>query len=206
MRAARYVAVEGTDGVGKTTLCNNLSERLRELGIAVERVREPGGTDLGEKIRQLLLHGGDMADWTEALLFAAQRSELVDKVVRPALDEGRWVLSDRSVYSSLAYQGHARGLEIEKVRAINTHALGGTLPDLVVWLETDHRVALSRQEEMDRIGSGDVFLQSRVREGYRRLWETGGERIMRIKTPGTPGQNVDRVVAVLEERGWLGAC
>lgn len=206
MNPGRYLAVEGTEGVGKTTLNRLLTDRLTERGVEVVSVREPGGTPLGEQLRSLLLHGEDMADWTEALLFAAQRSELVDRVIRPALSEGKWVLSDRCFYSSLAYQGYARGLGVSRVWAVNAAALGGTLPDLVVWLETDHRTALLRQQRPDRIGSEDASVHRQVWKGYRRLWATEPGRLLRMDGGRPPQRSVTALISSLEERGWLGPC
>lgn len=203
MNRGRYLAVEGTEGVGKTTLNQLLTHRLAERGVEVVRVREPGGTELGEQIREMLLHGDDMADWTEALLFAAQRSELIARVVRPSLCNGKWVLSDRSFISSLAYQGYARGLGVGPVLAINAPALDQTLPDLVVWLEADHRVALYRQEEPDRIGGEDLSLHQQVWKGYRRLWTAEAERMLRIDGARAPEQNAEMLISIIEQRGWL---
>lgn len=206
MNPGRYLAVEGTEGVGKTTLNRLLTDRLTRRGVEVVKVREPGGTPLGEQIRSLLLHGEDMADWTEALLFAAQRSELVTRVIRPALSEGKWVLSDRSFYSSLAYQGHARGLGVSRVWSVNAAALGGTLPDLVVWLDADHRTALLRQNRPDRIGSEDKSLHRQVWKGYRRLWTTEFGRTLRMDGGGPPQRSVEVLISALEQRGWLDPC
>lgn len=203
MSRGRYLALEGTEGVGKTTLNGLLADRLGERGVEVVRVREPGGTRLGEEIRNMLLHGGDMADWTEALLFAAQRSELISKVVKPALSEGRWVLSDRCFFSSLAYQGSARGLGVGRVWSVNSPALDGVLPDLVVWLDEDHRIGLSRQGARDRIGGSDVSLHREVRRGYRRLWAWDPGRALRADATAPPGRTCRLVLDVLEERGWL---
>ena len=199
----RYVALEGTEGVGKTTLNQLLGERLIHRGVEVVRVREPGGTPLGEQIRRMLLHGYDMADWTEALLFAAQRSELISKVVAPALTRGLWVLSDRGFYSSLAYQGHARGLGIDPVRSVNAAAMGHTLPDVVVWLDADVEVGLSRQQEPDRIGSSDVSLHQKVREGYRYLWASGEHNLLKVDATATPSHTADMLMRHFERIQWI---
>ena len=115
-----YVAFEGIEGAGKSTVAQRVGERLEADGRTVVRVREPGGTAVGERIRAILL-GHDLAPdpWTEALLFAAARAQLAAEVIGPALAEGAWVLSDRSVYSSLAYQGAGRGLGVDAVRSVN---------------------------------------------------------------------------------------
>ena len=203
---SRYLATEGTEGVGKSTLCNLLATRLAQRGIQVVRVREPGGTRLGEAVREALLHGGEMTDWSETLLFAAQRAELVDRVVRPSLSGGKWVLSDRCYYSSLAYQGYARRLGVGRVWSVNRPALGGTLPDLVVWLDMDAEAALARQQGTDRIGAADLAWHREVWKGYRGLWTSDRGRMLRVDAAAPTQRIADRLVSVLEERGWLRDC
>lgn len=167
-----YLAIEGVDGAGKSTVTGAVSEALRHAGRDVVVVREPGGTRLGEEIRSLLLHGSEMAPWTEALLFAAQRAQLVAEVVAPALADGKTVVSDRTYYSSLAYQGAARGLGVDRVRAVNETGLQGVVPDLVAVLWLDPGDALSREDGTDRIsGEGSTF-QEKVADAYRSLAET----------------------------------
>jgi dTMP kinase len=143
---------------------------FEEAGLEVVFVREPGGTQVGEGIRRLLLdRGGSMGPWTEALLFAAQRAQLAAEVVGPALRAGRAVVSDRSVYSSLAYQGGARGLGIEAVRRVNAAGLLGVWPEQVVLLRIDPEAGLRREDEADRISIEGVGLQSRVAAAYDEL-------------------------------------
>jgi len=126
----RYVAFEGIDGAGKTTVARLVAEQFRAAGEDVVFFREPGGTPVGEEIRHVLLDpSGTMAAWPEAMLFAAQRAQLAVDVIAPALADGRIVVSDRSVYSSLAYQGGARGLGIEAVRRVNAAASASTGPN-----------------------------------------------------------------------------
>lgn len=160
--SGRYIALEGIEGSGKSTVAAGLAGHLRSRGVDVIAVREPGGTRTGEGIRSLLLHGDHLEPWTEALLFAAQRAQLAAEVVRPALAAGTWVVSDRTVYSSLAYQGGARGLGIAEVRAVNAAGLLGTWPELVVLLEVDPGTGLSRQAVADRIGAEGLEFQERV--------------------------------------------
>ncbi|MFH1329507.1 MAG: dTMP kinase [Actinomycetota bacterium] len=175
----RYVAFEGADGAGKTTVAALVAQRLAARGFAVLTVREPGGTPTGEAIRDILLGlGGVVSDWAEALLFAAARSQLAAEVVGPALKAGRAVVSDRSVYSSLAYQGGARGLGIEAVRRVNEAGLGGVWPELVVLLRVDPEQGLSREAEADRISTAGVALQARVAEAYDLLAAAEPERIV----------------------------
>lgn len=173
----RYVALEGVDGAGKSTVADELVARLEGEGHDVLRVREPGGTAIGEEVRSLLLHGGDMAPWTEALLFAAQRAELAQTVIRPAMEGGAVVISDRSLYSSLAYQGGARGLGVDRVRTANLLGLGDVLPELVVVLDLSIDDALDRQQLADRIGSAGRQIQEEVSATYHRLAAEEPDRI-----------------------------
>ena len=129
-----YIALEGIEGAGKTSVQAGLRLRLEAPGREVVCVREPGGTPVGRSLRRILLDGLEPIPWAEALLFAADRAQLAAEVIRPALDRGAWVLSDRSVYSSLAYQGVGRGLGMDRIRALNELGLAGTWPDLVILL------------------------------------------------------------------------
>ena len=165
-----YVAFEGIDGAGKTTVATRVAAGLRSRGFDVVSVREPGGTPTGEAIRGILLGlGGVVGDWAEALLFAAARSQLAAEVVGPALAAGRAVVSDRSVYSSLAYQGGARGLGIEEVRRVNAAGLGGVWPETVVLLRVDPGRGFAREEEANRISEAGLAFQVKVAEAYDRL-------------------------------------
>ena len=179
-----YVAFEGPEGAGKSTVLQLVAAELVAAGDEVVTVREPGGTDLGEGIRDLLLHGPAMTAWAEALLFAAQRSQLAEEVVRPALARGAWVLSDRSVYSSLAYQGHARQLGVPEVRMVNQAGLGGTWPDTVVLLRTDPAEGLRRQRIHDRIGGEGLEFQRAVAAGYELLAKADPDRFLVVDVDG----------------------
>jgi dTMP kinase len=197
----RYVAVEGIDGAGKTTVAGALAERLRDRGFDVVEVREPGGTTTGEAIRSVLLdRGGSMADWTEALLFAAARAELAAEVVGPALASGRAVVSDRCVYSSLAYQGGARGLGIPAVRAVNEAGLQGVWPELVVLLRLDAEAGLAREDAADRISTEGVELQARVAAAYDLLAEAEPERFVVVDAAIPTGEVVDWVAREVIDR------
>ncbi|MEX1044002.1 MAG: dTMP kinase [Acidimicrobiia bacterium] len=167
--SSRYVGFEGVEGAGKSTVIKAVAASLEAAGFETVVVREPGGTPVGEEIRRLLLHSDSISDWTEAALFAASRAELVRKVVKPALDRGAFVLSDRTYYSSLAYQGGARGLGVDEVRGLNEQVLGGVLPDVVFLLLVDPAVGFARETDRDRIGSEGIDFQRRVAEAYRRV-------------------------------------
>jgi dTMP kinase len=193
----RYIAIEGADGAGKSTIAAAVVDRLRAAGRSVRLVREPGGTEIGEEIRRLLLHGSEMSPWTEALLFAAQRAQLVDEVVGPALEAGDLVVSDRSYFSSLAYQGEARGLGVEAVRSINEAGLAGVVPDLVVVLWLDPDVALARQEELDRIGAVGEEFQRLVANSYRKLAEAEPERVRLVDADRPVEAIVDEIMELI---------
>jgi len=163
----RYLAVEGVDGAGKTTVAAAVVLALEARGDEVLLVREPGGTPTGEAVRRILLHSDDsVAAWTEAMLFAASRAQLAAETIGPALEDGRLVVSDRTVYSSLAYQGGARGLGIDLVRTVNEAGLQGVWPDRVLLLDVDPAAGLDREDAADRISVEGVALQARVAEAY----------------------------------------
>jgi dTMP kinase len=162
-----FVTFEGIDRSGKTTQARLLVDALGDDAVAV---REPGGTPASERVRALLKDPGlEVGDRTEALLFAAARAELVDQVIRPALDDGRVVVSDRYIDSSLAYQGVARGLGLEDIARVNEWATGGLQPDLTVLLALPPAAAASRSGEEDRFEAEGAGLQERVRLAYEEL-------------------------------------
>jgi dTMP kinase len=197
-RNHRYIALEGGDGSGKTTLSAALAARLQAKGDEVVEVREPGGTPMGEQIRELLLDSDHVDPWAEMLLFAAQRAQLARDVVAPALERGAWVISDRTYYSSIAYQGKARGLGIELVREVNENALGGVEPGRVFVIEVDPNTALARQDRPDRIGSESVGFQEAVRAAYRELAAAEPERVILLDGSEPVEDLVDRVMRVMD--------
>lgn len=194
---SKYIALEGGDGSGKSTIARALAQRLEGLGQDVITVREPGGTPLGEAIRELLLDSETLDDWAEVFLFAAQRAELAREVVIPALESGSWVVSDRSYYSSIAYQGKARGLGEDEVREINELGLDGTVPDHVFVLDAEPEAALARQHREDRIGGEGVDFQKRVREAYLNLARTEPDRVHLLAGDLTVEEMVDRILEVV---------
>ena len=200
MSRGRYIALEGIEGAGKSTIQDYLVGALSSDGYEVVTVREPGGTSTGERIRRLLLDGEDMAPWTEALLFAAQRSQLAQEVIRPALDRGAWVIGDRSVYSSLAYQGGGRELGIDAVRRVNQAGLGSTWPDLVIVLVVDPEAGLARQEGADRIGGQGVEFQQAVARIYGELASAEPDRVALVDASGSLGEVAEQVVQLVRDR------
>jgi dTMP kinase len=176
-----FISFEGVDGSGKTTQVALLADSLREEGRDVVPTREPGGTPAGERIRELLLEGGEIAPWTEAALFAAARAQLVDEVIRPALARGADVICDRYIDSSLAYQGIGRGLGVERVLELNLLATSGLLPDRTFFLAIPPEDTAGRKDaEPDRIErEGDEFAAI-VDRGYRELAEIFAKRVVTI--------------------------
>ena len=190
-----FISFEGLDGCGKTTQAAMLAEALEAEGQRIVRVREPGGTPAGERIRDLLLDPGEtIAPVAEALLYAAARAQLVDDVIRPALRDGAHVVADRFVDSSLAYQGVARGLGIERVLEVNRFATGDLFPDRTVLLRLDGDEASRRRDaEPDRIeAEGDGF-QAQVARGFEELAAWFPERIVEVDAAGSPDEVLSRV-------------
>lgn len=198
---SRYAAIEGVDGAGKSTVASGLAAEFEKRGVDVVRVREPGGTPAGEAIRSILLGStSDLADWTEALLFAAARAQLAASIVAPALAEGQTVISDRSVYSSLAYQGAGRGLDLDAVRKVNEAGLRGVWPDTVVLLRLDPEHGLAREDEADRISLAGAELHRRVAEAYERLAAAEPDRFVVIDATGTIDEVVGSALSALDSR------
>jgi len=175
---SKYIALEGGDGSGKSTVAAAIAAHLEAAGAEVLVVREPGGTPLGEVVRGLLLDSDSLDVWAEVFLFAAQRAELAREVIAPALDSGKWVVSDRTYYSSIAYQGRGRGLGEVEVREINEKGLDGVLPDHVFILDVDPETALGRQHRADRIGKQGIEFQEKVRASYLGLAETDSKVVV----------------------------
>jgi dTMP kinase len=191
-----YVAFEGIEGAGKSTVASGVAELLDDGIRRVVRVREPGGTSTGERIRSILLDGVHSPGlWAEALLFAAARAQLAEEVIGPALDAGAFVVSDRSVYSSLAYQGGGRGLGIDRVRAVNAPGLGPVWPQLVMLLRVDPDTGLERQHVADRIGAEGVAFQARVAAAFDELADAEPDRFLVIDAT----QPLDEVVAAARD-------
>ncbi|MBV8531439.1 MAG: dTMP kinase [Candidatus Eremiobacteraeota bacterium] len=183
-----FVVVEGIEGSGKSTLLSALAERLRAGGRDVLTTREPGGTPVGDAIREIFLRRGlSICAMTESLLLNAARAQHVAEVIRPALEAGRMVLCDRFTDSTLAYQGYGRGADLETLGAVCKIATGGLEPDLVLQLDIPVGVARERlrgrRAATDRIEAEDDAFHERVREGFRRLAGSPRHRILDAALP-----------------------
>jgi len=178
--AAVFLTFEGVDGSGKTTQANLLVEALRGEGRDVVATREPGGTQLGEEVRKLLLEGVELSAWAETTLFAAARAELVERVIAPTIGAGGVVVCDRYIDSSLAYQGIARGLGLERVLELNLLVTGGLLPARTFLILVDPEVAYERRKTADRIEREGEEFHRAVDGAYRSLAQMFPGRIVTV--------------------------
>lgn len=206
MSGGRFITLEGGEGAGKSTQLRRLAEALRARGIEVVETREPGGSPGAEAIRRLLLEGeGDR--WTmeaEALLFAAARADHVARTIRPALDRGAWVLCDRFLDSSIAYQGAAGGLGAEAIRALHAVGSHGFLPDRTLLLELPPETVVERLSARDaagsdRIGGRDGAFHAKVAAAFDALAGEEPRRFRRIDASGTAEEVTDRLLAAVED-------
>jgi dTMP kinase len=189
-----FITFEGVDGSGKTTQARLLERRLREEAREVVATREPGGTELGERLRGVLLHGEVASAWAEAALFAAARAELVERVVRPALARGADVVCDRYIDSSLAYQGIARGLGVARVLELNLEIVEGLLPERTFVLLVDPAVAATRgRRGADRIERESAEFHVTLDRAYRELVELYPDRLVPIEGSASPREISERV-------------
>ena len=201
-----FITFEGPEGSGKTTIASRIVEILKERKLDVVYTREPGGSYIAEQIRKILLkrNNTEMDKLTEALLFAASRRQhLVERVI-PALEKGQLVICDRFIDSSLAYQGNARGIGIQKVMDINLFATEGRLPDLTIFFDIESDVGLSRidkdaQREVNRLDLERIEFHKKVRQGYLILLEKYPERIKRIDASKTIEEVVSDVLAIIDK-------
>lgn len=202
----KFVTIEGPDGAGKTTQVKKISDYLKSRGFKVLVTREPGGTPLGEKLREVLLtsEGESPVPEAEALIYAASRAQLVKKVIEPALDKGFIILCDRFVDSSLAYQGWARGLGIEELARINRWFLQDIWPDLTIVLDIDPAQSLNRLSgKKDRLESETLDFHRKVREGFLKLKDLYPQRIKIVDAAQNPDAIFKTILLELEKSGII---
>lgn len=207
MKKGVFITIEGGEGAGKSTLIERLSNKMLQRGKSVITTREPGGIPIAEQIRAVILDRKHvtMDARTEALLYAAaRRQHLVEKVV-PALEQGQIVICDRFVDSSLAYQGHARGLGMDEVWAINQFAIQELMPDLTIYMDVSPEVGLERiaqasDREINRLDLEKHSFHEKVREGYMRLLHQNPNRIVLINAEQSPDLVFNDVLTAIDDR------
>ena len=176
-----FITLEGIEGSGKTTLAAFLAEYITAQGYKVILTAEPGGSAVGQQIRSILLHTTEqISHKSELLLFEADRAQHVDTVIRPALAEKSVIICDRYTDSTLAYQGYARGINVEEVRQLNSYATSGLEPDITILLDLPAEAGLARQRKIDRISSEDLAFHNAVRTGFLTIAKANPDRIVII--------------------------
>ena len=201
--AGRFVVFEGPDGCGKTTQLGRLEHACKAAGVTLTRVREPGGTAVGEAVRQILLSKATdgLSMSAEMLLYMAARAQLVETVIRPALDRGELVLADRFVPSTLAYQGDAGGVRTDEIETIARIATGGLAPDLVVLIDIDQSTAAARLgSELDRIESRGSPFHRKVRQSYLSQAKANPDRWVIVDGAGDESEVWERVLNAVMQR------
>ncbi len=203
--AGRFVVFDGPDGSGKSTQFTRFAEHCRAAGISVQEVREPGGTEIGEQIRQILLDPAntDMSLRCEMMLYMASRAQLVKQCIRPALDRGELVVADRFISSTLAYQGTAGGLDEQEILAVGRVAVGSTWPDLTVIFDVDGAVAdarLPQSSAKDRIERRAAEFHRLVRQGFLLQAEADPQRHVVINASAQPDEVFAQLIEQLQQR------
>lgn len=203
-----FITFEGCEGAGKSTQIRLLSQYLAERGKECVVTREPGGSGISEAIRAVILDGKNtaMTDECEALLYAAARAQHLSDTVLPALEAGKTVLCDRYIFSSFAYQGYGRGLDMGFLRAVNSFALQGHMPDITLFLDIPPRSAFERKhgaDRNDRIEQAGEAFHARVYQGYLRLAEEYPGQIVRVDCSGTKFETNEKIRALLAGRGLI---
>jgi len=200
----RFISLEGGEGVGKSTQVKALAEALRQRGIDVLITREPGGSEGAERIRELLLSGTEdrWGPQAEALLFAAARADHTAKTIRPALEKGQWVVADRFIDSSLAYQGGAGGLGIEAVRSINSFGIGEDFPDRTLILTVKEGAERARARDTagsDRIGGRPDDYHRKVEAAFHIIAAEEPDRVSLVDASGTADEVTERLLAAIKD-------
>lgn len=203
MKSGFFITFEGPDGAGKTTIISMVAKELKEALLT----REPGGIDIAEQIRRVILdkENTSMDPRTEALLYAAARRQHLVEKVKPAIEDGKVVLCDRFVDSSLAYQGHARGLGIDEVFTINQFAIEQMMPDLTIYFDIEPELGLQRinknkGREVNRLDLENLEFHHKVREGYHLLMQRFPDRIVKIDASGEVNDVFSKTMEVLKAK------
>lgn len=207
MKKGVFISLEGPEGAGKTSVLEALLPQLKEMGCELLTTREPGGVAISEKIREVILDKGHTAmdAKTELLLYIASRRQHLAEKVLPALGQGTWVLQDRFIDSSVAYQGYGRGLAVDDVEWLNQFATDGLKPDLTLYFDIDvkeglARIARDQEREVNRLDLEGLDLHERVRQGYLTILEKEPGRVVKIDASQPLEQVVADSLAVIKER------
>ena len=202
-----FITLEGPEGSGKTSAIKVVKQKLDELGYDIVMTREPGGTDISEQIRSVILNRSNtmMDPRTEALLYAASRRQHLVEKIWPSIKEGKIVICDRYLDSSLSYQGYARGLGVDEILKVNSYATEGTYPDLTLLFDVTPEVGLARinsnsKREVNRLDLEKLSFHQKVREGYLKLAEQFKDRYVIIDASQTPEKVVEDTLKVILER------
>lgn len=200
----KFITVEGTDGAGKSTQIDLLVKYLQNKGFEVVVTREPGGTSISEKIREIILdvENGEMSDITEALLYAASRAQHINQKIKPAVEAGKVVICDRFVDSSIAYQGYARGLDMNLIEDVNRYAVDNMTPDATLFFDIKPEIGIARKknvQSLDRIEKEALDFHYKVYNGYKELLQKYPQRIKRIDAEKDVEEVHAQVVEVLKQ-------
>lgn len=201
----RLITFEGIDGSGKSTQIDHLSRSLTASGHQIMVLREPGGTRIGESIRSILLDRSntDMCMEAELLLFAAARAQIVQEVIVPELEAGRWIICDRFADSTTAYQGYGRQLDLAVIASLNQLAVGSCKPDMTIWLDLPVETALERlaqrERKQDRMDQENIAFMERTREGYRQLADAEPDRIVRMDATQSEKELAEMIYRTVRE-------
>jgi dTMP kinase len=195
-----FITLEGTEGSGKTTAIKGIAEVLRSEGHDVLVTREPGGSNIGPKIREILLGGDAVSPLAELLLFLADRTQHVEQVIRPHLAKGGVVLCDRFRDSTVAYQGYARGFDVALLEQLNDVATLSLKPDLTLLFDIDPEVGLARQTDKDRLDLEPLEFHQKVREGFLEIMKNEPERVIRVDASLEPQQVQANCLEIIRSR------
>lgn len=202
MQKGLFITFEGADGCGKTTQLNLLAEYLTQLGYDVVKTRETGAKGLGEKIREIVLHyDGEISSNAEAFLFLADRAQNIDVIIKPAVAEGKIVLCDRHIDSTIAYQGYGRGIDLERLKMLNNLATSGFKPDLTLVFDVDVETSMARVgKNQDRIEAAGLQFHEKVRQGYLELAKAEPDRVKVINSKDSIENIFEKVKYIIDTR------
>jgi len=208
MKKGLFITFEGADGCGKTTQMKLLADYLKTQGLEVVLTREPGGKGLGEKVREILLnYDGEVSDRCESFLFLADRAQNIDIIVNPAVEQGKIVLCDRHIDSTVAYQGYGRGLDLDRIKMLNNLATNGKKPDLTIVFDIDVETSMKRVgSEKDRMESAGIEFYNKVRNGYLEIAKEEPERIKVVDACKTIEEVFEEVKEIIKNIMFKKGC